>query len=103
MTKRSTSSVVAFATRREDALAEAARVAAATAYDEQLLTVEQAVVETTLSANTIRRAYTNGHLKVVRFGRYPGSTRGLRIKRGELRRWLEAGGATGEPETRSTR
>jgi excisionase family DNA binding protein len=60
------------------------------------LTIEQASGEANVSAHTIRRAYNNGHLTVIRFGV---GGRGLRIKRSELMKWMDAGGRTDEQQT----
>jgi excisionase family DNA binding protein len=78
--------VVALAERRE-----AAADAAATAFDEERLTVAEAAKEATVSEHTIRRAYVHGHLAIQRFGI---GQRSLRIKRRDLLKWLEAGGST---------
>jgi len=56
------------------------------------LTTDQAAREANVGLHTIRRAYGNGHLVVQRFGR----GRGIRIKRSELLKWIDAGGKTDE-------
>jgi excisionase family DNA binding protein len=56
------------------------------------LTTDQAAREANVGLHTIRRAYMNGHLTVQRFGR----GRGIRIKRSELLKWIDAGGRTDE-------
>jgi excisionase family DNA binding protein len=56
------------------------------------LTTDQAAREANVGLHTIRRAYMNGHLVVQRFG----TGRGIRIKRSELMKWMDAGGRTDE-------
>lgn len=65
--------------------------AAASAFDEERLTVAEAAAEAKVSDHTIRRAYVHGHLAIQRFGI---GQRSLRIKRSDLVKWLAAGGNT---------
>lgn len=58
---------------------------------DQVFTVAQAAGAVQLSEDSIRRAYTAGHLKVERFG---ARRQGVRIRESELNRWLAAGGKT---------
>lgn len=60
-------------------------------YDDARLTVLQAATEAGVSEHTIRRAYAGGHLMIKRFGL--GAQR-IRIRRGDLRAWIDAGGQT---------
>ena len=71
--------------------AVAAAAAAAGAFENERLTVSQSAAEAAVSPHTIRRAYLYGHLRVQRFGV---AGRGIRIRRADLLRWLEAGGRT---------
>jgi excisionase family DNA binding protein len=82
--------VVALTAKREQQEADAASAVAA-AFNDKRLTVAQAAEEAAVSVNTIRRAYESEHLKVIRFGI---GGRGIRIRRGDLVAWLEAGGRT---------
>ena len=77
--------------------ADQAATSAAAAYAEARLTVEQAAEEAVVSVRTIRRAYVGGHLVIKRFGL---GARAIRIRRGDLRAWMDAGGQTGLPPGR---
>ena len=55
------------------------------------LTVGQAATAVQLSEDSIRRAYTAGHLKVERFG---ARLQCVRVRESELNRWLASGGRT---------
>jgi len=56
-----------------------------------LLTVTQAAATVQISEDSIRRAYTAGHLNVERFG---ARLQCVRIRQSELLRWMAAGGKT---------
>jgi predicted transcriptional regulator len=86
MARRSAPNLVTFADRRDHAAS-----AAAALYEETRLTVLQAAAEAGVSEHTIRRAYAGGHLVVKRFGL---GARAIRIRRGDLRAWIEGGGQT---------
>jgi excisionase family DNA binding protein len=53
---------------------------------EPLLTVQQAAAIAGCCEDSIRRAYTAGHLKVVRFG-----VRHKRIRQADLEAWINQG------------
>jgi Helix-turn-helix domain len=59
------------------------------------LTVAEAAQELKLSEHTIRRGYMGGHLKVQRLG---AGGRIIRITRGSLYEWRDAGADTSMPE-----
>jgi hypothetical protein len=59
------------------------------------LTVAEAARELKLSEHTIRRGYMGGHLQVQRLGR---RGRVIRITRGSLYAWRDAGANTALPE-----
>jgi excisionase family DNA binding protein len=82
--------VVALTAKREAQEADAVSAVVAT-FNDKRLTVAQAAEEATVSVNTIRRAYESEHLKVLRFGV---GRRSIRIRRGDLMAWLDAGGST---------
>lgn len=93
MGRRSHSPNLAALTDQRDQVA----ASAAAAFDETRLTVEEAAEEARVSDHTIRRAYVGGHLLIKRFGV---GARGIRIRRGDLRAWMDAGGQTGLPPGR---
>lgn len=76
------SNVVAFSPREPDRVPTLA---------DPLFTVTQAAIAVQLSEDSIRRAYTAGHLKVERFG---ARLQCVRIRESELLRWMTAGGKT---------
>ncbi len=86
MSRRSSPNLVTFTERRDQAALNAAAL-----FDETRLTVAQAAAEVGVSEHTIRRAYAGGHLVIKRFGL---GARGIRIRRGDLRAWDDAGGQT---------
>jgi excisionase family DNA binding protein len=86
MGRRSSPNLVTFTERRDQAAINAAAL-----FDETRLTVQQAATEAGVSEHTIRRAYAGGHLVVKRFGL---GARAIRIRRGDLRAWIEGGGQT---------
>jgi hypothetical protein len=93
MGRRHASSTLVALTDRRDHVA----ASAAAAFDDARLTVKEAAEEAFVSEHTIRRAYVGGHLVIKRFGI---GARGIRIRRGDLRAWLDAGGQTGLPPGR---
>jgi excisionase family DNA binding protein len=62
--------------------------------EEEPLTVAEAARELKLSEHTIRRGYMGGHLKVQRLG---STGRIVRITRGDLYDWRDAGANTALP------
>jgi excisionase family DNA binding protein len=76
------SNMVAFTPREPDPVPTLA---------DPLFTVSQAAGAVQVSEDTVRRAYTAGHLKVERFG---ARLQCVRIRESELVRWMTAGGKT---------
>lgn len=76
------SGVVAFPRREASAVATLA---------DAIFTVAEAAAAVRLSEDSIRRAYTAGHLNVERFG---ARLQCVRIRESELNRWMAGGGKT---------
>ena len=74
--------VVAFSAREPDRTPTLA---------DPLFTVAQSATAVQVSDDSIRRAYTAGHLKVERFG---ARLQCVRIRQSELLAWMTAGGKT---------